>query len=240
MLSNIKAFKEYVKTDDSPLTGSDGNWTVKEGVNASLYCYASPKASGGVPANVKFTETHEVNYEEVFVNGNVNENLTKLTAEEMAQVVFYYKPLCEVPLLEIIDNVEQVLNRLEITDLLAIASSEGEMNPIISNIFDGQTIGGVLYNKDFKIEDLLVNLKLSDVEGIKDTLGAFGELKVFNGWQEVEQEELPETDINGVLVKGEQNEKIYNRLLYWYKSLEDGETVEYSCAFDENDKLRNL
>ena len=225
MFSNIKAFSEYSETE-SPLEPSGNNWVLKNGVNASLYCYASASGGDGSPANAKFVETHAVTYEDVIVDGKLNENLKELNEEEMANVVFYYKPLCQLPLLDIVDNIDVVLDRVEIAEVISLVEKEGNINPLITNVLNGLTIGK-LTDEDFELESLFNNLKLNAVEGISEILGEFGGLKVFSDWQKVDD------SLQAVQEKVDKKEA--NPALYYYQKSEN--PTEYARAFKDDGSI---
>lgn len=223
MFSGIKAIIEHVETEN-PLTynKSTSKWEINEGVKTSLYCFAVVSASGGAPANAKFVASHAVEYQDAFPDGELNKELASLTENEMKEVIFYYKPLCTLPLFELVDDVDIILSRIGVSDVLAMVGIGEEVDPLINKLFEGSTIGDLI--KDFTPELLLKNFKLIDVKDIKITLDKFAGLDVFSEWKSAGT--LKDLDLSSI-----------NENLLYYIAEETNDGKLYEKVFVDNTKV---
>ncbi|MBQ3219002.1 MAG: hypothetical protein IJB32_00200 [Clostridia bacterium] len=228
---DIKAFTEHQETD-SPLERSGDTWVAKEGVNENLYCYAVAPASGNQPMNSVRSST-EVVYADVFVNGQLVDALKNKTEEQMASVVFYYKPITELPLLDVVNDINIILGRVEITDILSLVGENGEVDPLLNKIFGGKSIASLV--SDLDVDGLLDNLMISDLGDVEEVFGQLSNLSVFKEWQKVEIK--PELDANNKITFKEGTEEFTsNPKMFYYlvSGTHGGEDAVYAPAFGDD------
>ena len=229
LLSDLKAFNEYSKTDCPIEKPFDGAWVLKENERGELYCFDTSTVGGNSLMNAPYV--NQVVYEDVIVGGQINSRLASLTVAEMENVKFYYKPIKEMPLFDVVNGIDAIIGRLEIPDIITLVADGGEVDPLINKVFDGMTIGGI--TSDFDMVTMLEKVKLTDIEDVEEMLGDLGELSVFNEYVRVAEEEKP------VVVEGKIEGKENPALFYYISKPAAGEEpAEYSRAFD-NEGYRN-
>ena len=230
---NIKAFHEYQQTDCPFEYDKESGWKVKDGVNANLYSYAVIPATGGAPANVVHTATTStITYNDVVTNGEIVTALKDKTEAQMKQIVFYYKPLTALPLLDIVNDVNVILSRVEIVDIISLFGDNGQVDPLISKLFGGKSIGNLI--SDIDVDSMLENLAISDIGNVQDLFGQLADLSIFSEWQVVIEDDKPTLVDGKIAVKeGSDNQLTHNPKLYYY--LVEGEhgtdTAVYASAF---------
>ena len=233
MFSGIKAFTEYQATD-SPVQQDGGSWVVKEGVSKSHYCYAVANASGNQPLNTVVNSNTQVSYADVFVNGELADALKNKTPEQMAEIKFFYKPVSQLPLLDVVNGLTTVLGRIEITDVLSMVGNGEEIDPLLSKIFGGKSIGNLIADMD--VDGLLDKLMISDLGNVEEVFGQLGGLPVFSAWEPVPTEKKPELVDNKITYKEGTEEFTSNPKLFYY--LQSGthgeEDAVYAPAFSDD------
>ncbi len=226
MFKDIKAFNEYC-TVQAPIEIKEGeeSWSLKEGLNADLYCYESVAASGGSPMNSLYSGTEPV-YEPVFVDGALNPKLASLNKEQMEKVVFYIKPVCELSALDVFNNIGEIMSNVQLSDMLSIVGAS-KAGGIVGKILEGQTIGS-LTGDNFDESSLLSNINIGDIGGV-ELLGQLGDLILYVGYMEVPNESIPELDEDEKIITDSDTEEfLYDPTIYYYLNGED-----YLPAFDE-------
>ncbi len=237
MFSDIKAFNEYQAVNEPPVEYVNGSWQVKEGVTKSHYCYASPLVGGNQPLLAGSNYDAQVEYLDVFVNGELVDALKDKTEDQMPSVEFYLKPISELPLLDIVNGSMSILSRIEITDILAMVGNGGEVDPLLTKIFGEKSIGDMV--SDMDVEGLLDRVMISDLGNPNEIFGQLGALSAFNGeWQEVSDDDKPETEIvdEQVIITKDGDKFTSNPKLYYYlaSGTYGNDDAVFERAFDDN------
>lgn len=134
---NVESFNTFTAVEDADRPNLDGNGYIEKDeneimlANPKLYYYKVSDLGGNAPYAVVNGEK----YERAFTDDG------KLLVPE--NVTLYYVPLFEAPILDALDLIDEILGRLEVTELLAVAgvefSEEGEES-IIEKLLGGKTV----------------------------------------------------------------------------------------------------
>ena len=134
---NVESFNTFTAVENADRPSLDGNGYIEKDeneimlANPKLYYYKASDLGGNAPYAVVNGEK----YERAFTDDG------KLLVPE--NVTLYYVPLFEAPILDALDLIDEILGRLEVTELLAVAgvefSEEGEEG-IIEKLLGGKTV----------------------------------------------------------------------------------------------------
>ena len=135
---DIEAFSAFTAVKDADRPSLDGNGYIEKDendiltANPKLYYYKVSDVGSNAPYSVLNGET----YERAFTDDG------KLLVPE--DIMLYYVPLFEAPILDALDLIDEILGNLEVTELLAVAGvelpeEEGEES-IIEKLLGGKTI----------------------------------------------------------------------------------------------------
>ncbi len=222
MFKNVKAYTEHQSTEN-PLVREGSSWVAKDGKNLNLYCYTDEFARSTI-------------YYDVVANGKISPAIANLTETQMKQINFYFKPLTELPILEIVNGISSVMDMLDVDDVISLISDENEVNPIIKKLFDGQSLGSIV-SETFDFEALLNNFVLADIEDFDTLVGDIGPALKLNVWEEVDANDKPNVSSGKITVDDDGNFTSNPKLYYYLVGGTHGtDTAVYERAFDDDGK----